>query len=142
MAKNSSVKKPRKDFSGFAFEIIEEVTDQATAPDVESPKQAHIRRPPNALHLLPPEETGVKWESARTRAAKLRARMLQFNRVYNAAWRVRYFQHGAPAARAEAVEKFVAVIQRELRNCKDPEALIFAIADALSAFPRGAPWEL
>jgi hypothetical protein len=71
----------------------------------------------------------------------MRARMFQFSEVYNAAWMVRYAQHGMPEYRAKQVEKFAEVLRRELANCRDPEALLFAVADALTSFPSGTPWE-
>lgn len=92
------------------------------------------------LHLLP-EEPGGLYRSPRERAASLRARMLQFHGIYNAAWHVRYTQHGAPDQRQRKVEQFVKALRRELEGCHDPEALIFAVADSLTAFPRGLPWE-
>jgi hypothetical protein len=80
-------------------------------------------------------------ESSRTRAIKLRARMLQFHDVYNAAWSVRASQHGAPAYRRQKVENFMVVLRRALEHCGDDEALIFAVADSLTAFVHGLPWE-
>lgn len=80
-------------------------------------------------------------ESSRIRAARLRARMLHFHDIYNAAWFVRMAQHGAPGYHRQKVERFVSVLKRELAECRDPEALIFAVADSLTAFPRGLPWE-
>jgi hypothetical protein len=90
---------------------------------------------------LLPNDDGKSCESPKMRAVKLRARMLQFNGIYNAAWFVRMAEHGAPDYRAEKVARFLNALKRELENCRDPEALIFAIADSLTAFPRGLPWE-
>lgn len=81
-------------------------------------------------------------ESARVRAEKLRARMLQFRDVYNGAYFVRMAQHGAPEYRREKVAAFTATLRRVLTNCRDEEALIYAVADALTAYPRGLPWDM
>jgi transcriptional regulator with XRE-family HTH domain len=80
-------------------------------------------------------------ESSRTRAIKLRARMLQFNDVYGAAWFVRMAQHGAPDYRRQKIQAFMEVLRRALNRCGDEEALIYAVADALTAYPNGLPWE-
>ena len=80
-------------------------------------------------------------ESSRARAIKLRARMLQFHNIYGAAWHVRASQHGAPDYRRRKVENFMVELRRALEHCGDDEALIFAIADSLTAFPHGLPWE-
>lgn len=93
-----------------------------------------------AAHLLPEEEGGL-YESSRVRSAKLRARMLQFHKIYNAAWHVRYAQHGSQDYRDRHIAHFVYVLKSALKNCEDPEALLYAIADALTAYPRGLPWE-
>lgn len=84
---------------------------------------------------------GEQFESKTVRAAKLRARMLHFHDIYNEAWWVRMAQHGAPHYRREKVDRFIKILRRELENCEDPEALILAVADALTAFPHGVPWE-
>ena len=108
MAKNTPLKKPRKNF------LLQ--------------------------HLLPEKEGGV-YESSRVRSAKLRARMMRFNKIYNAAWMVRHAQHGTPEQREAKVREFINVLRRELEKCRDPEALIFAVADSITAFPHGLPWE-
>ena len=87
--------------------------------------------------VLEPEEHR---ESPHVRAVKLRARMLQFQEIYNAAWFVRMAQHGASVYRRQKVRAFTQALRRELENCSDPEALIYACADALTAYPRGLPW--
>lgn len=80
-------------------------------------------------------------ESSRVRAEKLRARMLVFRDIYNTAYFVRMAQHGAPDYRREKVETFTATLRRTLEHCSDEEALIYAIADALTAYPHGLPWD-
>jgi hypothetical protein len=102
----------------------------------KKPRKKFLRIP-----VFDPPPEARRWESPRERAAKLRARMFQFNRIYNAAYMVRYTQHGSPEYRAKQVKKFVAVLRRELENCGDPEALIFAVADAITSFSSGMPWE-
>jgi type I site-specific restriction endonuclease len=80
-------------------------------------------------------------ESPHVRAVKLRARMRQYSSIYNAAWHVRAAQHGAPEQRARKIADFVRVLRAELERTKDQEAFIYAVADALTAYPRGLPWE-
>jgi hypothetical protein len=123
----------RKDFAQLALAVVTAKANRRAAG--KNAKAARL-----VAHLLPPEGGG-RWESPRARAAKLRLRMAQFSRIYNAAYMVRYAQHGRPERRLEYVQKFVAVLEREIQRCEDPEALIFAVADALTAFPTGLPWE-
>lgn len=88
------------------------------------------------------EERDGARESPHVRAVKLRARMLFFHDLYNSAWFVRMAQHGAVEFRRQKVQNFAAVLRRELEHCKDEEALIYAVADALTAYPRGLPWDM
>ena len=91
---------------------------------------------------FPGEARGMpKYESAHTRALKLRGRMSQFSEIYQAAWMVRHSQHGKEEYRKAKVEKFMRALKVEMENCRDPEALMFAVADAITAFPYGLPWE-
>lgn len=80
-------------------------------------------------------------QSARARAAALRQRMAVFARIYNAAYMVRHSQHGYAQRREEYVMRFVAALIDEMRHCRDFEALIFAVADSITADPLGVPWE-
>ncbi len=114
-----------KDFPQFAFWIVEDEEQKA-----EDARTEHLREP----------DAG-RYESPRVRAVKLRARMLQYHSIYNAAWNVRSAQHGRCEYRTEKIEKFVEILRSELARCEDPEALIYAVADALTAYPRGLPWE-
>lgn len=75
------------------------------------------------------------------RAVKLRARMSQFSAIYQAAWMVRYTQHSKPEVRQAKVEEFMRALKIEMEKCRDQEALMFAVADAITAFPYGVPWE-
>lgn len=122
---DTTARNTRKNFSKFAFEIVED--------EVEKADDAHIQ------HLVDQDHAG--YESPRARAIKLRARMLQFHSIYNAAWHVRFAQHGRPLFRTDKIAEFVEVLRRDLEHCEDPEALIYAVADALTAYPRGLPWE-
>ena len=79
-------------------------------------------------------------ESSTMRAARLRARMARFKAIYNAAWFVRAAQHGAPANLQKKIKRLMNALRRELENCQDDEALLYAIADALTADSR-LPWE-
>ncbi len=71
----------------------------------------------------------------------MRGRMLKFDEVYNAAWMLRSAQHGSEENKTEQVHKFIAVLRSAIDKGDDPEALIFAVAEAITAFPYGVPWE-
>jgi len=90
---------------------------------------------------MPPVNFEGRWESKRTRAAKLRERMQCFPSIYNAAWMVRDSWHGSAHRRDECMRRLVAVFLSELKECRDVEALIFAVADAITASAHGVPWE-
>lgn len=80
-------------------------------------------------------------ESPRERAQELRGRMGKFHEIYNAACMLRSAQHSSDGNKTEQVQKFIAVLRRAIDQGNDPEALIFAVADAITAFPYGVPWE-
>ena len=91
---------------------------------------------------FPAEGRGKQqFESSRVRAGRLRGRMSQFDSIYHAAWMVRYTQHAKPEIRQARVDEFMRALKIEMENCRDPEALMFAVADAITAFPYGVPWE-
>jgi DNA-binding transcriptional regulator YiaG len=77
----------------------------------------------------------------RGRILLLQERMKTFSSIYNAAWHVRDAWHGSELRRQEVIWRFVQVLVCELRQCRDFEALIYAVADALYASPQGVPWE-
>lgn len=100
------------------------------------------------MELLPPELpaalTGAELDGRagwKSRAIRLRDRMKAFTAIYNAAWHVRDSYYGAQLRRQENVWRFVNVVVAELRSCRDFEALIYAVADSLTASPHGVPWE-
>ena len=127
----------KPDYSKFAF-WIEETPPRKNV--IQIPRQEAF--PGTFPGTFPGEARGMKkYESPHTRAVKLRARMAQFTEIYEAAWMVRHAQHGKPEYRQKKVEKFMSVLKVEMENCRDPEALMFAVADAITAFPYGVPWE-
>lgn len=81
------------------------------------------------------------WRPRRERAAELQARMLKNSRIYNAAYMVRHRYFMRDANRQASVDQFIAVVLEELSKTADPEACLFAIADALYCSPHGVPWE-
>lgn len=85
--------------------------------------------------------TEPQWESPRQRAAQVRRRMAAFHAVYNAAWHVRAAYFGRPEARQRRVLALADAVRHELAATDDPEALLYAIADALTNSPHGVPWE-
>lgn len=100
-----------------------------------------IRSPVHPAQSDLPPVSFERWQSRRARAAALRERMQFFSAIYNAAWMVRDSQHGSADRRDLCIRRFVAVLIRELRDCRDPEALIFAVADSITASALGVPWE-
>ena len=91
-----------------------------------------------------PRPPGYLWKRFRTRrerAAQLRVRMSSFTTIYNAGWLVRDAQSSHEDRRQDLAWRFIAVLQNELRDCHDPEALIYAIADTIACSPHGLPWE-
>ncbi len=90
-----------------------------------------------------PVEPQEQYKSGRERANMLRERMHRFASIYNAAWGVRDAAFGGNQDRKRGnIETFAEVLMKELWNCDDPEALIYAVADAIMANTRGGvPWE-
>jgi len=90
-----------------------------------------------------PLEPQERRTSGRERANMLRERMHRFSSIYNAAWGVRDAAFGGNHDRKRGnIETFAEVLMKELWNCDDPEALIYAVADAIMANTRGGiPWE-
>jgi len=82
-----------------------------------------------------------RFRTRRERAAELEERMHQFSGIYNAGWIVRNAYFGPEQRLHESVMQFIAVMLTELRETRDYEALVFAIADTLTASPHGVPWE-
>ena len=85
-------------------------------------------------------------EAERTAGERGRVRLLQermraFTSIYNAAWLVRDSWYGPTMRRQESVWVLVTTLIRELRQCADFEGLLYALADALTASPRGVPWQ-
>lgn len=78
----------------------------------------------------------------RQQAAKWQERMLKFHRIYNAGWQVRHHMYQRNAEmRLYAINQFWRVMMQEAAKCDDPEALLYAVADAITSNPLGLPWE-
>lgn len=86
-------------------------------------------------------DAGTRGNSRFRREAQLRARMCAFADIYNAAYALRHYQHGAILLRQQAVAKFCAVLVHELETTEDLEALIYAVADSITCSTHGLPWE-
>lgn len=133
----SVMKNANPDFSKFAF-WVEEAPQRNKVIQEPLPEAS----PGTFPDAFPGEGRGPqKRESSHVRAVKLRARMAKFTEIYQAAWMVRYTQHSNPEVRQAKVAKFMSALKIEMENCRDPEALMFAVADALTSFPYGVPWE-
>lgn len=91
----------------------------------------------DATILLSPRRIG-----RRERAAALEQRMLRFSGVYNAAALLRDSWHGAEARREECARGLASAVLVALQAPGvDAEAVLYAVADALTASPLGTPWE-
>lgn len=77
----------------------------------------------------------------RAYAVRMRDRMNRFKSVYNAAWFVRHAEASDKAYRVEKMREFWSVCAKELEHCKDIEAFTYAVADALTCYRFGFPWE-
>ncbi len=77
----------------------------------------------------------------RARAARLRQRMAVFSDIYNSGWHIRNSWGATSLRRQELAWEFAKVLARELQRRRDYEALIYAVADALTCSPHGVPWE-
>lgn len=78
----------------------------------------------------------------RQKALQLEERMQKFSTIYNAAWMVRHNMHGHNQdERMKAILRMWLVIFDEARKHEDPEALLYAICDAVTCNPLGLPWE-
>lgn len=101
------------------------------ATDLSAPDPAQL-----AAKLVPDASLGY-----RGRVLHMQARMQAFSSVYNAAWHVRNSWFGPTMRQQESVWRLVNEMVRELRNCADFEALLYALADALTLSPQGVPWK-
>lgn len=145
----------RLPFSAFlALRLLAQVlgfgpdADAVAAP--ADPAALELAMPPAgaAWSVAPPDLADAVSGAARdqrrgrkSRAIELQQRMKAFGGIYNAAWLVRDSWHGSALRRRERVWKFANVLARELQQCRDCEALIYAVADALTSSPNGVPWE-
>jgi len=101
-----------------------------------------IRSPVHPVQSeLSPVVLEGRWRNRRERAAELRERMAVFAAIYNAGWLVRDSYFGSRQLNDQRILQFVAVLISELRDCRDAEALMFAVADALTASKHGVPWD-
>jgi hypothetical protein len=74
-------------------------------------------------------------------AVRLRDRMKQHRAIYNAAWFVRHSEATAQEYREEKMREFWQTCMTEFQNCGDIEAFTYAVADALTCYRYGFPWE-
>ncbi len=94
-----------------------------------------------ALRQIPVFPEDNQW-SPRRSARELRARMTQFSNIYHAAWFVRYASVSFESEyRNQKIDAFWEALLKELEKCEDREALLYAVADSITAFPHGLPWE-
>lgn len=88
-------------------------------------------------------EQRQRWRANRGRAyaLRLRDRMKKFGAVYHNAWFVRHAEMQEREYREEKMRAFWAACSKELEGCKDIEAFTYAVADALTSYRYGFPWE-
>lgn len=153
MAKDSESGKTRKDYWQQRFSALPAVasprfrqptrTRDTGAPPVRLQKPRKPREPKRLPYVptVAPPDLSWRFVTRRERAAKLRERMEVFSAIYNAGWLLRNAQYGPSGPREDIAWRFLAVMEAELRACKDPEALIYAIADTIACSPHGLPWE-
>ena len=67
--------------------------------------------------------------------------MHKFSEIYNAGWAVRNAYFGPDQRRHDMMMRFLAALLLALQTSQDYEALIYAVADTLTASPHGVPWE-
>jgi hypothetical protein len=94
-----------------------------------------------------PEQTDPQLiEAGRSRrgrqyAVRMRDRMKRFGSIYNAAWFVRHAENQEPDYRKQKMREFWEACRKELDGCRDIEAFTYAVADALTCYRMGYPWE-
>lgn len=84
---------------------------------------------------------GARARRGRQYAVRMRVRMHRFSKIYNAAWFVRHVESAEQSYRDQKMQEFWRVCVQELSDCKDIEAFTYAVADALTAYRYGFPWE-
>ena len=89
----------------------------------------------------PEQKQRLRTAQGRTFKLRLRARMKQFQSVYNKGWFVRHSEFQERQYREKMMREFWAACQEELQGCSDIEAFTYAVADALTAYRYGVPWE-
>jgi len=90
---------------------------------------------------VPPADLEGRFRSRRERAAEIEERMHRFSAIYHAGWLLRDAYFGPTQRRQQYVMDFLAALLNELRATQDYEALIYAVADTLTASRHGVPWE-
>ena len=146
MAKNSTKKKSRKNNLPVTSRPVPVPTakvigvDAATLTDIVRGVILEF------AEALPEQTDPQQAELARRRrgrsyAVRMRARMKRFKSVYNAAWFVRHAEATEPDYREKKMREFWQACIKELDGCKDIEAFTYAVADALTCYRYGFPWE-
>lgn len=74
-------------------------------------------------------------------AVRLRNRMKKYQAVYNAAWFIRHAESTERHYREQKMRAFWNVCVKEFEHCNDIEAFTYAVADALTSYRFGFPWE-
>lgn len=89
----------------------------------------------------PEQRDRLRANRGRAYALRLRDRMKNFRSVYNTAWFVRHSEVQERHYREQKMREFWEACQKELADCKDIEAFTYAVADALTSYRYGFPWE-
>jgi len=89
----------------------------------------------------PEQRERLRLNRGRHYVIRLRDRMKRFKGIYNKAWFVRHSEMQEREYREERMREFWGACQKELADCKDLEAFTYAVADALTSYRFGYPWE-
>lgn len=146
MKKNSTTKKARKNnlpqaIPGASLPSVRRV-------DIDAAKLTEIVKAvvlefAEALPEPMTEEQVQRLRRNRGRgyAVRLRDRMKKYQAVYNAAWFIRHAESTERHYREQKMRAFWNVCVKEFEHCNDIEAFTYAVADALTCYRFGFPWE-
>ena len=133
--------------------MADDTTKKKARKNIRRPKmpQDEVQRLAHLIHTdkvlekvfsqLPVFPEDKRW-SPRRSSRELRARMMKFKTLYSAAWFVRYASASNRSDyRQQKIDAFWNAVLKQLKDCDDREALLYAVADSITAFPHGLPWE-
>ncbi len=146
MAKNSTKKKTCKNNLPQAAPVLPALPVRNIGVDVATLTEIVRGVVLEFAEALPEQTDPHLIEAARSRrgrqyAVRMRDRMKRFRSIYNAAWYVRHAENQEPIYREQKMREFWDACRKELDGCRDIEAFTYAVADALTCYRMGYPWE-